>query len=195
MNKTKFDFIPNTKTSSSWFSNKKLSSSSFELNGCNHAIYLILKAFLRTSPLQEGSRLYDTAGSLSPPHELVLIHGEAFNEPFLTRIVTPFLEFEGFSHIVYQAKINSSHPKELEITELPLSLGVKLTDLKIEQTFFRPRFSRIFGNSAEPVGSLSITASQSKTSIQSTWYSKKGAEEKSIELITPYIKALGDGAY
>lgn len=148
-----------------------------------------------STPPKDGGRLYDTAGSLSPPHELILIHGEAFNEPFTARISTPFLEFEGFSHIVYQIKINSSHPKELEISELPLSLGVKLTDLKIEQTFFRPRFSRIFGNSAEPVGSLSITATQSKTSIRSTWCSKRGAEEKCIELITPYTQALSDGAY
>lgn len=187
MGTIKFDIKHNLKVKNSIFSSKKTATGKINVKNNRSAIYLILRAFLKENRIKQGCKMFDKAGSLAPPHELVLIKGEAFKEPFLTRIVTPFLEFEGYSHIVYETKINSTHPKELELDELPLSLGIKLDSLKIEQTFFRPRFSRIFGKSAEPVGSLSIISDSESSSIEASWCATEGAEEKVIDLIHKYL--------
>lgn len=190
LSKTKFEIKPEITIKSSIFSRKKTVSAKHVINDSRSAIYLILKTFFENNSLKSGEKLLDTSGSLTPPHELILIHGEAFNTPFFTRIVTPFLEFEGFSHIVYETNITSSHPEELSLNELPLSLGVKLNSLQIEQTFFSPRFSRIFGKSADPVGSLKIESSENLTSIETTWSSREGAREKAVELISSYMTCL-----
>ncbi|GEM_PF-6101487 len=187
MSRTKFEIEPKITIRSSIFSRKKTVTVKHIIKDDRSAIYLILKTFLEKNALKSKGKLLDCSGSLTPPHELILIHGEAFNTPFFTRIVTPFLEFEGFSHIVYETNITSSHPEELSLNELPISLGVKLNSLKIEQTFFRPRFSRIFGKSADPVGSLKIQSSENITSIETIWTAHENAKEKALDLISSYM--------